>query len=151
MSCYIALLLLLFRYLYCCPIRLCESTWFLFCASCCWNQLMLFLSYIFCPLQVMLDFQAAERQRLEEPASDVGLESLCALVHCFLLLDLDEMWISYFSLMLIIWSLYCVWVQINNNLRCYELSSELSSSTLEALPQNYAEQVQICYRALALY
>uniref|UniRef100_A0A0D9YY95 Uncharacterized protein n=1 Tax=Oryza glumipatula TaxID=40148 RepID=A0A0D9YY95_9ORYZ len=59
-------------------------------------------------IQVMLDFQAAERQRLEEPASDVGLESLCAL--------------------------------INNNLRCYELSSELSSSTLEALPQNYAEQ-----------
>lgn len=34
----------------------------------------------FGPLQVMLDFQAAERQRLEEPASDVGLESLCALV-----------------------------------------------------------------------
>jgi hypothetical protein len=30
----------------------------------------------------MLDFQAAERQRLEEPASDVGLESLCALVRC---------------------------------------------------------------------
>ncbi|KAG2661595.1 hypothetical protein PVAP13_1KG208404 [Panicum virgatum] len=60
-------------------------------------------------IQVMLDFQAAERQRLEEPASDVGLESLCAL--------------------------------INNNLRCYELSSELSSSTLEALPPNYAEQV----------
>ncbi|KAM0892318.1 hypothetical protein ACQ4PT_025820 [Festuca glaucescens] len=58
--------------------------------------------------KVMLDFQAAERQRLEEPASDVGLESLCAL--------------------------------INNNLRCYELSSELSSSTLEALPENYAEQ-----------
>ncbi|KAL5217972.1 hypothetical protein ABZP36_018656 [Zizania latifolia] len=58
-------------------------------------------------IQVMLDFQAAERQRLEEPASDVGLESLCALI---------------------------------NNLRCHELSSELSSSTLEALPQNYAEQ-----------
>jgi exocyst complex component 3 len=57
----------------------------------------------------MLDFQAAERQRLEEPASDVGLENLCAL--------------------------------INNNLRCYELSSELSSSTLEALSENYAEQV----------
>jgi exocyst complex component 3 len=60
-------------------------------------------------IQVMLDFQAAERQRLEETASDVSLESLCAL--------------------------------INNNLCCYELSSELSSSTLEALPQNYAEQV----------
>ncbi|KAK3159102.1 hypothetical protein QOZ80_2AG0145720 [Eleusine coracana subsp. coracana] len=60
-------------------------------------------------IQVMLDFQAAERQRIEESASDVALESLCAL--------------------------------INNNLRCYELSWELSSSTLDALPQNYAEQV----------
>ncbi|KAL6912129.1 hypothetical protein ACP4OV_000934 [Aristida adscensionis] len=60
-------------------------------------------------IQVMLDFQAAERQRLEEPASDVGLECLCAL--------------------------------INNNLRCYELASDLSSSTLEALPQHYADQV----------
>ncbi|OAY79293.1 Exocyst complex component SEC6 [Ananas comosus] len=58
---------------------------------------------------VMLDFQAAERQRLEEPASEIGLEALCAM--------------------------------INNNLRCYELATELSSSTLEALPQNYAEQV----------
>jgi hypothetical protein len=38
-------------------------------------------------------------------------------------------------------------VQINNNLRCYELSLELSSSTLEALPQNYAEQVPICVKA----
>jgi hypothetical protein len=35
--------------------------------------------------------------------------------------------------------------QINNNLRCYELSSELSSSTLEALPENYAEQVQMSH------
>jgi exocyst complex component 3 len=34
-------------------------------------------------IQVMLDFQAAERQRLEEPASDVGLENLCALVRWF--------------------------------------------------------------------
>ncbi|XP_008679306.1 exocyst complex component SEC6 isoform X3 [Zea mays] len=60
-------------------------------------------------IQVMLDFQAAERQRLEEPIFYVGLACLCAL--------------------------------INNNMHCYELSSELSSSTLEALPQNYAEQV----------
>lgn len=60
-------------------------------------------------IQVMIDFQAAERQRLEEPASDIGLESLCAL--------------------------------INNNLRCYDLAMELSNSTLEALPHNYAEQV----------
>jgi hypothetical protein len=41
---------------------------------------MLFSIFYFGSLQVMLDFQAAERQRLEEPASDVGLESLCALV-----------------------------------------------------------------------
>ncbi|CAA7405804.1 unnamed protein product [Spirodela intermedia] len=60
-------------------------------------------------IQIMIDFQAAERQRLEEPASDIGLEPLCAV--------------------------------INNNLHCYELSSELSNSTLEALPSNYAEQV----------
>lgn len=60
-------------------------------------------------IQVMIDFQAAERKRLEEPASEIGLEALCAM--------------------------------INNNLRCYDLAMELSSSTLEALPQNYAEQV----------
>lgn len=36
------------------------------------------------PSKVMLDFQAAERQSLEEPASDVGLETLCALVRSFL-------------------------------------------------------------------
>ncbi|KAK9111125.1 hypothetical protein Scep_018644 [Stephania cephalantha] len=60
-------------------------------------------------IQVMIDFQAAERHRLEEPASDIGLEPLCAM--------------------------------INNNLRCYDLAMELGSSTIEALPQNYAEQV----------
>ncbi|KAI3900240.1 hypothetical protein MKW92_011106 [Papaver armeniacum] len=60
-------------------------------------------------IQVMIDFQAAERHRLEEPASDIGLEPLCAM--------------------------------INNNLRCYDLAMELSSSTIEALPQNYADQV----------
>ncbi|KAG6737921.1 hypothetical protein POTOM_059453 [Populus tomentosa] len=58
---------------------------------------------------VMIDFQAAERKRLEEPASEIGLEPLCAM--------------------------------INNNLRCYDLAMELSNSTMEALPQNYAEQV----------
>ncbi|XWS41266.1 hypothetical protein CRYUN_Cryun17cG0066400 [Craigia yunnanensis] len=31
-------------------------------------------------IQVMIDFQAAERKRLEEPASDIGLEPLCAMV-----------------------------------------------------------------------
>jgi hypothetical protein len=31
-------------------------------------------------LQVMIDFQAAERKRLEEPASEIGLEPLCAMV-----------------------------------------------------------------------
>ncbi|KAL3830485.1 hypothetical protein ACJIZ3_019287 [Penstemon smallii] len=60
-------------------------------------------------IQVMIDFQASQRQRLEEPVSEIGLESLCAM--------------------------------INNNLRCYDLAMELSSGTLEALPQNYAEQV----------
>ncbi|KAK7831738.1 exocyst complex component sec6, partial [Quercus suber] len=59
-------------------------------------------------IQVMIDFQAAERKRLEEPASEIGLEPLCAMV--------------------------------NNNLRCYDLAMELSNSTMEALPQNYAEQ-----------
>lgn len=28
----------------------------------------------------MIDFQAAERQRLAEPASEIGLEPLCAIV-----------------------------------------------------------------------
>ncbi|CAK9313314.1 unnamed protein product [Citrullus colocynthis] len=60
-------------------------------------------------IQVMIDFQAAERKRLEEPASEIGLEPLCAM--------------------------------INNNLRCYDLAMELSNSTIEALPQNYAEQI----------
>ncbi|KAF9670681.1 hypothetical protein SADUNF_Sadunf13G0094000 [Salix dunnii] len=58
---------------------------------------------------VMIDFQASERKRFQEPASEIGLEPLCAMV--------------------------------NNNLRCYDLAMELSSSTIEALPQNYAEQV----------
>lgn len=30
--------------------------------------------------QVFVDFQAAERERLKEPPSDIGLEPLCALV-----------------------------------------------------------------------
>ncbi|XP_019413792.1 PREDICTED: exocyst complex component SEC6-like isoform X2 [Lupinus angustifolius] len=60
-------------------------------------------------IQVMIDFQAAEKKRLGEPASEIGLEPLCAM--------------------------------INNNLRCYDLAMELSNSTIEALAQNYAEQV----------
>ncbi|KAG9455342.1 hypothetical protein H6P81_008246 [Aristolochia fimbriata] len=60
-------------------------------------------------IQIMIDFQEAEKKRLEEPASDIGLEPLCAMV--------------------------------NNNLRCYDLAMELCNSTLEALPQNYAEQI----------
>ncbi|CAI0443120.1 unnamed protein product [Linum tenue] len=59
--------------------------------------------------KVMIDFQAAEKKRLQEPASEIGLEPLCAM--------------------------------INNNLRCYDLAMELSTSIIEALPQNYAEQV----------
>uniref|UniRef100_A0A2C9WF77 Uncharacterized protein n=2 Tax=Manihot esculenta TaxID=3983 RepID=A0A2C9WF77_MANES len=60
-------------------------------------------------IQVLIDFQAAERKGFEEPASDIGLEPLCAM--------------------------------INNNLRCYDLAMELSNSIVEALPQNYAEQI----------
>ncbi|XP_076894272.1 exocyst complex component SEC6-like [Bidens hawaiensis] len=60
-------------------------------------------------IQVMIDFQEAERKRLEGPASEIGLEPICAM--------------------------------INNNLRCYDLAMELASSTIEALTENYAEQV----------
>ena len=60
-------------------------------------------------IQVMVDFQAAERQSLEEPVAEIGLEPLCAMV--------------------------------NNNLRCYDLAMDLSSSTMEALTPYYAEQV----------
>lgn len=38
------------------------------------------LFFILCILQVMIDFQAAERQGFEEPASEIGLEPLCAMV-----------------------------------------------------------------------
>jgi len=40
------------------------------------------LYYVF--LQVMIDFQAAEKKRLEEPASEIGLEPLCAMVSVIL-------------------------------------------------------------------
>ncbi|GJT05589.1 exocyst complex component SEC6 [Tanacetum coccineum] len=62
-------------------------------------------------IQVMIDFQVAEKKRLEEPASEIGLKPICAM--------------------------------INNNLRCYDLSMELASSTIEALTENYAEQVDL--------
>uniref|UniRef100_A0A8R7QU19 Exocyst complex component Sec6 n=1 Tax=Triticum urartu TaxID=4572 RepID=A0A8R7QU19_TRIUA len=102
-------------------------------------------------IQVMLDFQAAERQSLEEPASDVGLETLCALVRSFL--SLVCTFSCSMSVLATLVSYYMVLVlfdQINNNLRCYELSSELSSSTLEALPPNYAEQVLMSHQAWSL-
>ncbi|CAK9200944.1 unnamed protein product [Sphagnum troendelagicum] len=60
-------------------------------------------------IQVMNEFQAAERHQLEEPAADIGLEPLCAMV--------------------------------NNNVKCYELATELSAGVMEALTPNYAEQV----------
>ncbi|KMZ56807.1 Exocyst complex component SEC6 [Zostera marina] len=60
-------------------------------------------------IQVMIDFQAALRERIKEPTTDDALEHLCAMV--------------------------------NNNLRCHELSAELSNTILEALPENYAEQI----------
>ncbi|CAM6002290.1 unnamed protein product [Sphagnum balticum] len=59
-------------------------------------------------IQVMNEFQAAERHQLEEPAADIGLEPLCAMV--------------------------------NNNVKCYELATELSAGVMEALTPNYAEQ-----------
>ena len=41
----------------------------------------------------MIDFQAAERKRLEEPASEVGLEPLCAMVcELFDHLAWDNVW-----------------------------------------------------------
>ncbi|CAK8560274.1 unnamed protein product [Lathyrus sativus] len=60
-------------------------------------------------IQVMIDFQAAEKKRLKEPASEIGVRPLCAM--------------------------------INNNLRCHDFALELSHRILEALPQNYAEQI----------
>ena len=36
-------------------------------------------------LQVMIDFQAAEKKRLQEPASEIGLEPLCDMVSVFLI------------------------------------------------------------------
>ncbi|MED6122316.1 SNARE-binding exocyst subunit S6 [Stylosanthes scabra] len=60
-------------------------------------------------IQVMSDFQDAEMKRLEEPAPDIGLAPLCAM--------------------------------INNNLRCHDLAMELGNSTIEALPEIYADQV----------
>ncbi|XP_024516551.1 exocyst complex component SEC6 isoform X1 [Selaginella moellendorffii] len=60
-------------------------------------------------IQVMGDFQAAERHRLEEPAAEIGLEAICAMV--------------------------------NNNIRCHDLSLELSGNIMESLAPYYAEQV----------
>jgi hypothetical protein len=39
-------------------------------------------------MQVMGDFQQAQRQRLEEPVADIGLEPLCAIVSTCRLTDL---------------------------------------------------------------
>lgn len=87
----------------------------------------------------MIDFQAAEMKSLEQPPSVVGLEVLCAMV-CELckhiICDSDIKHLSELLLPIILW-------QINNNLRCYDLASELSATTLEALPENYAEQVNM--------
>ncbi|XP_044512056.1 exocyst complex component SEC6-like [Mangifera indica] len=60
-------------------------------------------------IQVMIDFQAAQRERIAEPLSEHDLEPSCAM--------------------------------INNNLRCHNLAMELSTSIIEALPTNYAEQI----------
>lgn len=39
----------------------------------------------------MIDFQAAEKKRLEEPASEIGLEPICAMVCNFLLSKLFKL------------------------------------------------------------
>lgn len=44
-------------------------------------SVILFYNYVI--LQVMIDFQAAEKKRLGEPASEIGLEPLCAMVSEF--------------------------------------------------------------------
>ena len=112
---------------------------------------MLQLNLLLVPSQVMLDFQAAERQSLEEPASDVGLETLCALVRSFLsLVCTFSCSMSVLATLVSYYLILVLFEQINNNLRCYELSSELSSSTLEALPPNYAEQVLMSHQAWSL-
>lgn len=87
----------------------------------------------------MIEFQSAERKRLEEPASEVGLEPLCAMVSNTLQAsNIDDIFLSFVTSI----TFSIVWFgQINNNLRCYELSTELSNSTMESLPPNYAEQV----------
>ncbi|XP_058743586.1 exocyst complex component SEC6-like isoform X3 [Vicia villosa] len=60
-------------------------------------------------IQVMIDYQTAEKKRLKGPASEIGVKPLCAM--------------------------------INNNLRCHDFALKLSRGILEALPQNYAEQI----------
>jgi hypothetical protein len=41
----------------------------------------------------MIEFQATVRKRLEESASDIGLESLCAMVSNYFLLQ--KLWIYF--------------------------------------------------------
>lgn len=108
------------------------------------SDLLLWFLYI----QVMLDFQAAERHRLEEPAADIGLEPICAMVCGVYNSNLGFLNFLHY----ITWGIiYFGWCQINNNLRCHELSMDLSNNILEALPQNYAEQVIICNYAYFLF
>lgn len=96
---------------------------------------------IFGYFQVMIDFQAAERQRMEEPASEIGLEPLCAMVRDF---SINIPWFRIFCNYINIYIAHNIlWWQINNNLRCYDLAMELSTSTIEALPPNYGDQVML--------
>lgn len=46
-------------------------------------------------LQVMIDFQAAEKKRLEEPASEIGLEPLCAMVSFFFFFFLSSVYLLF--------------------------------------------------------
>ena len=57
-------------------------------------------------------------------------------------IEINLLYISAIDIMYVLTKISCCHcVQINNNLRCYDLAMELSNSTMEALPQNYAEQV----------
>lgn len=49
--------------------------------SCFCSSVVSYVATLF--LQVMIDFQAAEKKRLGEPASEIGLEPLCAMVSVF--------------------------------------------------------------------
>lgn len=89
----------------------------------------------------MIDFQAAERQRLEEPASDIGLEPLCAMV-C------DSL--TFLSSIQIIWWTYR-WVFC----WCYLISDQQQSSLLWSCNRTQQQHhrsssTELCWTGYAL-